>query len=279
MENGPHIQTVRFLHVSFYIVAHADDWQLFMNPNVYYDLVNPEIKVIFIILTSGDAGEIESFWAAREEGSLSSIRFCLAPRGVLSESRGSRKFDQHEISYSSINNITSYFLRLPDGNLDGSGFSRYAFQSLSKLRAGQIRSIKAVDNSATYNSWSELYKTLEMIIKSESQDISEILINYLNPDMEINPNDHTDHILTGQAIQSMSIINNLRQTLFVGYSVNNVQKEMKLNEFFWKVGMFSAYEKALYDGTGYSTLHESIDTYLKWCLSTAKFQTVISSTF
>jgi len=35
--------------ISFYIVAHADDWQLFMQPNVYRHLINVNLKVIFIV--------------------------------------------------------------------------------------------------------------------------------------------------------------------------------------------------------------------------------------
>ncbi|MEJ7679281.1 MAG: hypothetical protein WKG06_15780 [Segetibacter sp.] len=85
-------------------------------------LVLPGSKVVFIITTAGDAGAGETYWLAREEGSKSSLRFCLAPLAALSESSGTKEFNQHTINYWSVNNATCYFLRLPDGNLDGNGF-------------------------------------------------------------------------------------------------------------------------------------------------------------
>ncbi len=263
----------QFTKISFYVVAHADDWQLFMQPNAYNDLVAPGSKVVFIVTTAGDAGAGETYWLAREEGSKSSLRFCLAPLAALSESSGTKEFNQHTINYWSVNNATCYFLRLPDGNLKGNGFSLYHYSSLLKFRGGQIFTITAMDNSATYNSWSDFYITLQTIIQCESQNILHIWINYLNPDTCTNPNDHTDHITTGQAIQDMTIISTLRQALYVGYSVSNVQKNLPLTDLFWKAGMFVAYEKAVFDSSGYSTLQESVSTYLRWCLSSANFIT------
>ena len=59
---------VHFEKISFYVVAHADDWQLFMHPNVHADFIAPQCKVVFIITTAGDAGKGERYWLAREEG-------------------------------------------------------------------------------------------------------------------------------------------------------------------------------------------------------------------
>jgi hypothetical protein len=265
----------QFTEISFYVIAHADDWQLFMHPNVYKDLVAPWSKVVYVITTAGDAGADEKYWAAREEGSKSSLRFCLAPLAAISESSGTREFNNHCINYWSANNATCYFLRLPDGNLDGNGFSSHHYQSLSKLRPGQISNITAIDNSALYHSWSDFYTTLQTIIVSESYGISNIWINYLNPDTSINTNDHPDHITTGHAVQAMSITSSLRQALFVGYNVTNALEKLTQTDLFLKAGMFAAYEKAVYDGSGYSTLHEGIDTYFGWCLSSANFITTI----
>lgn len=273
MEKRPPMPNEQFTEVSFYVVAHADDWQLFMQPNVYNDLVAPYSKVVFIITTAGDAGFSETYWTSREEGSKSSLRFCLAPLAALSESSGTREFNCHNINCWSVNNSTCYFLRLPDGNLNGNGFDAHRYQTLSSLRTRQISTITTIDNSTTYHSWSDFYTTLEAIIRYESDGISNTWINYLNPDTGTNPNDHPDHIATGQAIQAMTILPGLRQALFVGYSVNNVSENMNGTDLFWKAGMFAAYEKAVFDNSGYSTLQESIHTYLRWCLSSANFIT------
>lgn len=264
----------QFTEISFYVVAHADDWQLFMQPNACKDLVAPDSKVVFIITTAGDAGAAQTYWAAREEGLKSSIRFCLAPLATLSQYSGSREFNNYSIGCWSVNNAICYFLRLPDGNLDGNGFSAYHYQSLGKLRSGQISTITAVDCSATYSSWFDFYTTLQKLIISESDNISNIWINYINPDTGTNPNDHPDHITTGQAVQSMTNISALKQALFVGYNVSNAPDNLHQNDLFWKAGMFAAYEKAVFDGSGYSTLNEGIQTYLAWCLSSPGFITI-----
>ena len=264
-----------FDKVSFYVVAHADDWQLFMHPNVHADLVAPNCKVVFIIATAGDSGMGESFWKAREEGLKSSIRFCLAPRSILLTSGGNRKFNGHTVNYWSVNNSTTYFLRLPDGNLNGSGFQECRFQSLSRFKAGQINIISTVDDSATYQCWPDFTTTIEAIIKFESEDISNSWIHYLNPETAVNPNDHPDHIATGQAIQQLTILPALHQLLFTGYSVGTAGGQLSSNELFWKAGMLAVYEKAVYDGCGYSTLKENHELYAKWCCCKPEFLSIL----
>ncbi|MCW3089345.1 MAG: GlcNAc-PI de-N-acetylase [Ferruginibacter sp.] len=259
-----------FRKISFYVVAHADDWQLFMHPNVHTDLSDPQCKVVFIITTAGDSGFGENFWTAREEGSKSSVRYLLAPFAVLSESSGQKKFNQHSIYYWSLNNTTSYFLRLPDGNLNGKGFPASNFQSLTRFKTGQNDAIASLDNSNNYLTWSDFVNTLESIISCESQGIINRWINYLNPDLTNNPGDHPDHVATGQALQNISIIATLHQCLFVGYSTGSVQDSLALTDLFWKAGMFAVYEKAVYDSCGYSTLKENTDLYARWLCNRSK---------
>jgi hypothetical protein len=260
-----------FSKICFYIVAHADDWQLFMQPNAYNDLVAPDTKVVFIITTAGDAGANHTFWSAREEGCKSSIRFCLAPLTDLIESNSSIEKNNRSINCWSANNSLVYFLRLPDGNLDGSGFPRYNNQSLTKFRTGDFSTITAVDNSSSYHSWAEFYTTIQSIIQDESGNIPDIWINFLSPNDAINPNDHIDHIATGHAVEQMEMFSTYRQVAFVGYSVHNTPIPLSPENLFWKAGMFAAYEKAVYDLSGYSTIRESASTYLKWTLSCARY--------
>jgi hypothetical protein len=260
-----------FTKTAFYVVAHADDWQLFMQPNAYRDLVDSSCKVIIIITTAGDAGFVEKFWQAREEGTKSSIKFCLAPITGISEASGEKEFHGHPINYWTANNCTCYFFRLPDGNLDGTGFLRHGYQSMGKLKAGEIKKISTVDNSTSYSTWADFLSTLQMIIEQESTELNERIIHYLNPDRNANPNDHKDHTATGQAVQDLPLIAQLPQALYVGYSLNKSDGDLDMEGMFWKVGMFSAYEKAVFDSIGYSTLRESIRTYSRWCTCKAHY--------
>src|SRR5262249_59027470 len=42
--------------VSFYVVAHEDDWQLFMNPSAFKDITGGAATTVFIHVTAGDDG-------------------------------------------------------------------------------------------------------------------------------------------------------------------------------------------------------------------------------
>jgi hypothetical protein len=260
--------------VSFYIVPHADDWQLFMQPNAYNDLINPVIKTVFVITTAGDAGSEENYWRAREEGIKSSIRFCIAPLICLQESQSATVFNNHSIRYWSCENVSCYFMCLPDGGLDGKGFSANFYESLTKCKEDSLSSINTVDNSTTYLDWKDFYKTLEAIILTEKEGFPDALINYLNPDNNKNPGDHADHIATGQAIQAMPVISEIPQLLFTGYSSQHNGQHLNETDFFWKTAMLAAYEKAVFDCCGYSTLKEDINTYMAWCRAAASFTTV-----
>ena len=68
--------------VSFYFAAHQDDWQLFMNPSAFRDVLSSNTKSVFLHMTAGDTGlGVQSggrkypYYLARENGAESAIRF------------------------------------------------------------------------------------------------------------------------------------------------------------------------------------------------------------
>src|SRR6476619_6625731 len=68
--------------VSFYFAAHEDDWQLFMNPSAFQDVIGGAAKTVFVHVTAGDAGlgtgfagRKHPFYLARENGAEAAIRF------------------------------------------------------------------------------------------------------------------------------------------------------------------------------------------------------------
>lgn len=259
--------------LSFYIVAHADDWQLFMNPNVFLDLINDKSRVVIIITTAGDAGKEPEYWTAREEGCKSSVRFCIAPHFFINECSDLREINQHRIHCWSTNNVSCYFFRLPDGNLDGNGFSATYYQTLSRLKSLGTLAIATLDHSTIYHSWTDFYSTLNAIINYERKGSDNIWINYLNPDINSDSYEHPDHRATGQAIQAMETLPRFHQALFSGYACKAPESISSTN-LFWKIGMLAAYEKAVFDMSGYSTLKEDIVQYKEWCFRNADFVTI-----
>src|SRR5262249_16133114 len=68
--------------VSFYFAALGDDWQLFMNPSAFQDVMGGAAKTVFVHVTAGDAGfgtglagRKHPFYLARENGAEAAIRF------------------------------------------------------------------------------------------------------------------------------------------------------------------------------------------------------------
>ena len=66
--------------LSVFVVAHPDDWQLFMNPDAFHAMNEPHEKAVFVHVSAGDAGqgvggEPTPYYLAREEGALRAIRF------------------------------------------------------------------------------------------------------------------------------------------------------------------------------------------------------------
>src|SRR2546423_13095210 len=108
------------------VVAHQDDWQLFMG-----DIIAKEIRtrkqVVFIYLTAGDDGRDSLYWITRERGALASTRVAAGRAITAADSLrcASAQVLSHSIQRGTLGSTTSYFLRLPDGKRDGSGFARY----------------------------------------------------------------------------------------------------------------------------------------------------------
>ena len=65
--------------------------------------------------------------------------------------------------------ITLVFMRLPDGNIDGSGFASTGFTSLQKLYQGSIPQMTADDGSSSYT-LGALISTLSSLITSFKPD-------------------------------------------------------------------------------------------------------------
>lgn len=246
------------LETRVYVMAHADDAQLFMQPDLYRDLTAPETRVVFIVTTAGDGGMDENYWRAREEGLKSSLRFCLAPLGAITEKETTVEIEGRSFAQTLLNQHRIYCMRLPDGGLDGEGFEKNDFQSLPKLRKEEINRLTALDQSATYEGWGDFCEALRAIIHHESAVIS---LHYLSPNEAENPGDHPDHAASGAAVQNISGISHVR---YMGYSSKDSGTSLKPEEFFWKAGMFATYEKAVYDAAGYSTLREGADIYTNW---------------
>ena len=154
--------------VSFYFAAHEDDWQLFMNPSAFQDVINGAAKTVFIHMTAGDAGARHRL--GRPQASvLSGARKRRGDRDPLhgrrrrypgrAKSSSTGVFNGHSIYRVVYRNTVSYFLRVPDGNPQGTGYYDTGFQSLSGWPTAPSTGLTAVDGSTVYHGWNDLTAT------------------------------------------------------------------------------------------------------------------------
>lgn len=193
--------------VSFYFAAHEDDWQLFMNPSAFADVTNDKAKAVFIHVTAGDAGlgtgsggRKHPYYLARENGAENAIRF-MADAGAMpvETTTGRVPFNGHPVYRARYRNTVAYFLRLPDGSPSGSGFAGTGFESLKRLASGDEATIAAIDGSTAYQGWTDLVATVRAIVDQERGRAPLVQLNVAEIDPAINPNDHSDHLMTAKA--------------------------------------------------------------------------------
>jgi hypothetical protein len=213
--------------VAFYFAAHEDDWQLFMNPSAFHDVLDADAKVVFIHTTAGDAGlgtntggRKHPYYAARENGAENAIRFMADSdnRAPIETTVSMPAFIGHQIRRVGYRNTVAYFLRLPDGGPQGDGYAGTGRQSLQRLAQGHISILTAIDHSASYASWGELTATLRAVIDSERGPTSAVHLHVPELDTGLNPGDHPDHYMTAQAALAATEGLSAQRVYYIGYS-------------------------------------------------------------
>ncbi|HKA76251.1 MAG TPA: hypothetical protein VKD19_04010 [Pseudolabrys sp.] len=221
--------------VSFYFAAHEDDWQLFMNPSAFQDVIGAAAKTVFVHLTAGDAGlgaglggRKHPFYLARENGAESAIRFMADADAAPGERVAApMTFNGHAIYRVSYRNTVGYFLRVPDGNASGGGYAETGFQSLKRLASGENTILRAVDGSTTYQGWDDLVATLRAIIAYERGGAGLIQVNVAETDKRINPQDHTDHLMTAKAaLDAVKESSCVRKVYYVDYASSRLPQNL-----------------------------------------------------
>lgn len=201
--------------MSVFTVAHQDDWQLFMNPEAYHAMNEPQEKAVFIHVTAGDAGAGAGglgpvpYYLAREEGALRAVRF-MANAADPTVGKGAAMYSAmverggHVVQRHAYANAVVYFLRLPDGNIvNGTVFTPHP-ESITRLRSGEAATSGTVENSARYEGWTDLVDTLAAIVESERVAGSGLNLHIAELDEELNPGDHPDHRATAFAMEEVA---------------------------------------------------------------------------
>jgi hypothetical protein len=224
--------------VGFYVTAHQDDWQLFRGEQAWADLNTAGVRIVFVYTTAGDAGATNGWWEARERGAIDSIRAAIPAAPLRYDVR---TINGHPISCWECGNSASYCLRLPDG---------VGTQSLSNLRDGVISSLTAIDHSTTYTGWTDFRQTLQAILQTETA-ASTSVNPWLNaPDYNTarNPNDHSDHRATADALRHF-VSSGYGRAWWVSYDAQNRPVNLSGTPYNQKKAVFDAYGNSVLQST------------------------------
>ncbi len=225
--------------VSFYFAAHEDDWQLFMNPSAFKDVSKDATKTVFVHVTAGDAGAGMGsngrkfpYYRARENGAEAAIRFMADADGSPADTSESYViFNGHRIYRIAYRNTVAYFLRVPDGNALGSGYSQTGFQSLKRLSDGANDTLAAIDGSTVYHGWNDLVATVREILVYERGKADLLQINAAELDPRLNPRDHSDHLMTAKAAyEAAEGLSCVRRVSYVDYATMNMPPNLNAED-------------------------------------------------
>ena len=228
-------ETARQDKVSFYFAAHEDDWQLFMNPSAFEDVINGAKKTVFVHLTAGDAGlgvgfggRKHPYYLARENGAETAIRFMAdADDAPINKSASHMTFSGHSVYRIGYRSTVSYFLRVPDGNPQGTGYFDTGYQSLKRFADDDIKMLSAVDGSTVYHGWNDLVATLRSIMEYERGRAGLIQVNVAELDPTVNPNDHSDHLMTAKAaLDAARVLHCVRRVYYVDYASSRLPENL-----------------------------------------------------
>jgi len=186
-------------------------------------------------MTAGDAGlgmgrggRKHPLYRARENGAETAIRFMADADDIpATKTVSNRPFNGHPIYRISYRNTVSYFLRVADGNPGGGGYERTGFQSLKRLANGENNTLAAVDRSTVYRGWDDLVATLRKILDFERGRAPNVQLNVAETDTHINPNDHSDHLMTAKAaLDAVNDLGCVRRVYYVNYASSKLPENL-----------------------------------------------------
>ncbi len=275
--------------VAFFIVAHSDDWFLFMG-NAGVDAVGDGHNgntICFVYVTASNA--IDGMEAAkgtkvrlRHEAGLrirenATIATALSmfgkkanfPAGFPIVETDDVLFDVkevngREIAYYEVLNTHHYCLRLADGGVGGDGVAWTGNQSLRRLRAGLTPLSAQGDIPALYDDWNELTDTLRAIFDGEAAG-QHCWLNYLDPVDAAKPfpDGHSDHQHVGLAVQDATAgAANYESALFRGYTIRLAAENLDNNEKKEKRALINAWDDVQKTRGLYDTIQQG--AYLDW---------------
>ncbi|GAA5841179.1 hypothetical protein JCM3766R1_001696 [Sporobolomyces carnicolor] len=222
---------------SVYVVAHPDDDLLFQAPDLQTD-VSSKSCITTVFLTSGDSGTTTTYAQSREAGSAAAYsQMAQVPNSWTSVTAilgGQPVLVQTLVASPQIQRV---IFRLPDGNMDGTGYGLTGYESLRSLYFGSISTISSFGGSATFT-LSTLKQAINEVIAAR-QPTRVRTLDYLS---QFDCGDHSDHLATAKIVASL-VPTNVSLSGYIAYGVANFPPTMTTSDasFMAKSSAFFAY--------------------------------------
>jgi len=270
---------------AFFIVAHPDDWQLFMGQNAFVDIQSGEGAVL-IYVTAGDAGAKDlatgagtvPYFRARELAANQSVILAAGAGNDVPPGSGewsAVSINGRDIARWTYGHTTSYYLRLPDGGGSGAGYQATGWQSLARFYRGEISAYDAVDGSASHSRWSDLAETVAGIIQRHVGEPRDFWVNLHDPNRDLNVDDHSDHTHSGiLALEAAARADAGHLALWLDYVIGDMDPNLLPEAVFQKAGLFGSLNATL-TALGYRTTWDR--SHLRW-LDKGVYRTVTRKT-
>lgn len=224
----------------FVVVAHQDDWPLFMGKEVFAHLRRGEGRVAIVITTAGDAGDTQAHWRSRFSGTLLALLRALPSWSPYDEPQSQGYAVRYErvrmaskwtlrasVSEGERERACIYLLHLPDGGAAGNGFAP-AFASLKRLHEGSaVTALWPAEDPSVYRTWGEFEAVLAAIVARERGGAAAMPVFAADPDTQRNPGDHADHRYTSLALAHLAQGDpSLRPVWFKTYCVAELDENL-----------------------------------------------------
>ncbi|WP_186317662.1 PIG-L family deacetylase [Curtobacterium sp. 9128] len=178
------------------VIAHPDDDLFFMNPDILGKVSAAGWCTTTVYVTSGDAGLGSSYSTARESGIKAAYAKMTGTANRWTSAR--QTAGGHSVlraTLKALPRVQLVFLRLPDGNIDGTGFGATGSESMEQLMTGWISTMTTVDSSPQTYTEQGIVDTIGALLTKAAPTVirTQDSVHAFGSD-----DDHSDHHAVGQ---------------------------------------------------------------------------------
>ncbi|KAF2800570.1 hypothetical protein K505DRAFT_355540 [Melanomma pulvis-pyrius CBS 109.77] len=231
---------------SIYFSAHPADSLLFQNPDLFHDFYVFKCITV-VVFTSADRGITGNFSNSLERGLEDAYSYMAGrPMSETAWSETRVKLNGKAVLIRSLretSNVQILYLRLPDGATDGEGYAANNKESLKKLYRKKIRTVTAIDGSATYT-LDTLKGLIATVLKQrKARDIRVLDFKTPVPEQNEMTYDHTDHSVSARIVVEVLKRDKIKGNLtgYAGSFMRKLDPTINGTEFTIKVDTFFQY--------------------------------------